>query len=64
MAAGTVSAIVRGLQQGTRETPRGDFFIHKYQVGNETLNRDIPLQVLLELLATAPLVLRRRTFRC
>ena len=63
-AARTVAAIMRGLQNGTRdahrprETPLGDFFIHQYQVGCETLSRDIPLQVLLELLATALLVTR------
>jgi patatin-related protein len=59
-----VADLMLGFQQGAQrparpsETPLGDFFIHSYKVGSETLAQDIPLQVLLELLATALLVTR------
>ena len=45
---------------GTRpkDTPLGDFFLHKYAVGSESLTKDVPLVVLLDLLSTALLVVR------
>ena len=39
-----------------RETPLGRFFRNRYKVGTEMLLRDIPTPVLLEILATALLV--------
>jgi hypothetical protein len=43
-----------GTAPRPRETLLGRFFRDRYKVGTETLTRDLPQSVLLELLATAP----------
>jgi hypothetical protein len=45
-----------GTAPRPRETPLGRFFRDRYKVGSEMLLRDIPASVLLEILATALLV--------
>ncbi len=40
------------------DTPLGKFFLHKYRVGSESLTKDVPLVVLLNILSTALLVVR------
>jgi hypothetical protein len=49
-----------GTPATPRDTPLGRFFTGPYKVGAETLLRDIPTQVLLQMLATTLLV----TLRC